>query len=62
MNDPDKTVEQKMKEYGFVKESHLNNKLYANEETIKKIEAEEKWKEEHPNGEPMPISEIFTFN
>jgi len=51
-----------MKEYGFVKESHLNNKLYANEETIKKIEAEEKWKEEHPNGEPMPISEIFTFN
>lgn len=62
MNDPNKTVEQKMREYGFTKAPELNRKLYANDETKKKIEAQEKWVEEHPDGEPMPISEIFTFN
>jgi hypothetical protein len=38
MNDPTKTVEEKMKEYGFTKEVHLSNKLYATPEEIKKIE------------------------
>lgn len=55
MNDPNKTVEQKKLEYGFTKAPKLSNKLYANEETIKKMEREEKWIEEHPDGEPMPI-------
>ena len=51
-----------MKEYGFVKEVKLNNKLYADEATIKKIEEREKWEAEHPDGEPMPISEVFSYN
>ena len=30
MNDPNKTVEQKKRDYGFTKEPELNKKLYAN--------------------------------
>ena len=63
MNDPNMTYEQKRKEYGFEKPGpELNKKMYANEETKKKIAEEEKWVAEHPDGEPMPISEIFSYN
>ena len=62
MNDPNKTVEEKMRDYGYTKAPKLNNRLYANEETIRKEDEKEKWIADHPNGEPMPISEIFTFN
>ena len=44
------------------KEVKLSNKMYADKEHLAKIEEREKWEREHPDGEPMPISEIFTFN
>ena len=58
----EKTYEEKVFGDFNKKAPELTNKLYADEEHLAKIKEREKWEREHPDGEPMPISEIFTYN